>query len=289
MRRSTPDHIRRLPGQGEPRPARERIRISRLLDLPGVELLEAVRTPHLYGLYFHERYALSLNEGPGGTVRYRGTTVDRRRGEIFLVEPGEVHRTLRTDWPLTFSVLFIEPWVFARSIDDEKPTHWRELVTISPVVGTSHGRAVEALTSPDSTPLQRQEALTAYIAVLAQECSERPVARTTARAPEHPRVKRARDLLLDQLASPVSLDQLSREVELNKFQLLRAFKERYGVPPSTYQRLARVSRARALLSADYRIADIAAECGFCDQSHFVRLFKQTVGLTPGDYRRATRK
>jgi AraC-like DNA-binding protein len=36
------------------------------------------------------------------------------------------------------------------------------------------------------------------------------------------------------------------------------------------------------------LIDIAAVCGFSDQSHFGRVFKRTFGLTPGAWRRSPR-
>jgi AraC-like DNA-binding protein len=43
-----------------------------------------------------------------------------------------------------------------------------------------------------------------------------------------------------------------------------------------------------LLLGPSPIADIAAQCGFADQSHLTRVFKKLVGLAPGLYRRSSR-
>jgi AraC family transcriptional regulator len=49
----------------------------------------------------------------------------------------------------------------------------------------------------------------------------------------------------------------------------------------------RLDRAVELLSgSDKSLIDIAAVCGFSDQSHFGRVFKRTFGLTPGERRKA---
>ena len=55
--------------------------------------------------------------------------------------------------------------------------------------------------------------------------------------------------------------------------------------PTAYLRTVRIQAARRLLSTTNRaLADIAHETGFTDQSHFTRCFRETTGLTPGDYR-----
>jgi AraC-like DNA-binding protein len=37
------------------------------------------------------------------------------------------------------------------------------------------------------------------------------------------------------------------------------------------------------------LTDVAAECGFCDQSHFTRMFNRIVVVSPGAWRRALKK
>ena len=51
-------------------------------------------------------------------------------------------------------------------------------------------------------------------------------------------------------------------------------------------RRRRVERATVQLRASTApLADIAAECGFCDQSHMNRAFRAVLGRTPLDVRR----
>ncbi|KIF07178.1 AraC family transcriptional regulator, partial [Streptomyces sp. RSD-27] len=51
------------------------------------------------------------------------------------------------------------------------------------------------------------------------------------------------------MAGPPSLEQLAAELGTSPFALLRAFRERYGMPPHTWLTDARVRRARRLLDA----------------------------------------
>jgi AraC-like DNA-binding protein len=83
----------------------------------------------------------------------------------------------------------------------------------------------------------------------------------------------------------VDLETLARKVGLNRFQALRTFKRRYGLPPHAYQLCVRLGHARSMLSQGGAAADVAARCGFVDQSHFTRLFKRSFGVTPMQYAR----
>jgi len=49
----------------------------------------------------------------------------------------------------------------------------------------------------------------------------------------------------------------------------------------------RIERARELLSNPaLSLTDIALDCGFSSHSHMTRVFRQFLGVTPSEYRRA---
>jgi transcriptional regulator GlxA family with amidase domain len=62
----------------------------------------------------------------------------------------------------------------------------------------------------------------------------------------------------------IDLDTLARKAGLSRFQALRSFKRRYGLPPHAYRLCLRVSRARGMLIAGAPPADVAVHCGFVD-------------------------
>lgn len=95
----------------------------------------------------------------------------------------------------------------------------------------------------------------------------------------------ARAVLEERLADPPSLEQLAAELGTSPFALLRAFRERYGMPPHTWLTDARVRRARRLLDAGTPPAEAALAVGFTDQPHLNRHFTRIVGVPPGAYRR----
>lgn len=82
----------------------------------------------------------------------------------------------------------------------------------------------------------------------------------------------------------LSLDALAREAGVGRYQLIRAFRAATGFTPHAYLINARVNRGRALLGEGQPLAEVAYRLGFADQSHFQRVFKAHVGVTPGQYR-----
>jgi AraC family transcriptional regulator len=71
--------------------------------------------------------------------------------------------------------------------------------------------------------------------------------------------------------------------------LLRTFRRHHGTTVANYARRRRVERARAEIAASTRpLSAIALECGFADQSHLTRVFRQAFGETPGQSARGLR-
>jgi len=69
--------------------------------------------------------------------------------------------------------------------------------------------------------------------------------------------------------------------------LAARFREHVGLPPKTVARIARFKRATELLSA-HSLAEVAHACGYYDQSHLDRDFRDFAGTTPSSYRRDPR-
>jgi AraC family transcriptional regulator len=101
--------------------------------------------------------------------------------------------------------------------------------------------------------------------------------------------RRAREFIEARLADNLALADIARECELSVAQFARAFKRSTGLPPHRYLTERRIERARLLLMrSDLPLADVAVRCGFADQSHFTKIFRRALGVSPGSFRRASR-
>ena len=97
---------------------------------------------------------------------------------------------------------------------------------------------------------------------------------------------RIRAFLHDGGAADATLADVATAAGCSRFVAYRAFRGRYGLPPSEYQRLLRLRTARRALAGGAAIADAAAASGFADQAHLTRWFRRCYGITPGAYRAA---
>lgn len=83
----------------------------------------------------------------------------------------------------------------------------------------------------------------------------------------------------------ISLEDIASYVYLTSSHISSIFRKETGQTISAYISQIRIEKSKALLrNPDIAIADIAARCGFEDQSYFTRVFKKQTGISPKRYR-----
>jgi AraC-like DNA-binding protein len=89
----------------------------------------------------------------------------------------------------------------------------------------------------------------------------------------------------DHYHTAVSNRHLARLVHMSVRAFERKFQITFHLTPQMYLRKLRLRMAsRSLVLGGQSLADVARACGFSDQSHFTRVFRQHFGLTPRTYR-----
>ena len=89
----------------------------------------------------------------------------------------------------------------------------------------------------------------------------------------------------ENLANPLSADELAERAGISVRALGRALKERVGASPMRYYRKLRLQAARnALFYCDVPIQDVATACGFASPEVFSRTFKDHFGVCPREFR-----
>ncbi|EFL18016.1 AraC family transcriptional regulator [Streptomyces sp. C] len=256
-------------------------------QLPGLDLLRAHYVRHTFPRHAHDGYVIAAVTGGIEEVGLPGGTVRAGPGSVVLINP-EVAHTARAGVP--------EGWAYATLYSP------RELIAeVAAEIATPRG--TPGFTADMVADAQGARAITevhraaeAGNALAADTLLRGVVARMLSRhagpLPARPvrgagaaDAERARALLEERMAGPPSLEQLAAELGTSPFALLRAFRERYGMPPHTWLTDARVRRARRLLDAGIPPAEAAVTVGFTDQPHLNRHFTRIVGVPPGAYRR----
>lgn len=96
---------------------------------------------------------------------------------------------------------------------------------------------------------------------------------------------RVRRFVLDNITRVITLDELADVAFMSRFHFSRTFRYATGITPIRYVAFRRVELAVALLSRTFvPLSEVAAQCGFCDQPYMTKVFKEFVGMTPGQFR-----
>lgn len=91
-------------------------------------------------------------------------------------------------------------------------------------------------------------------------------------------------MIYSKIENVLSLDEISRELAMSKFQFIRLFKANTGISPYQFFIFSKVNRAKQLLEKNKDIYSAIAECGFVDLSHLNKHFKKIYGITAFEYK-----
>lgn len=102
------------------------------------------------------------------------------------------------------------------------------------------------------------------------------------RVPTGPgRAGRAVALMRRNLEAPLSIPQVARAVGTSQRALTTEMRVQFGMPPrEIYQALRLEAARRYLTGSEMGVAEIAARCGWTDQSAFARAFRRHYAATP---------
>ncbi len=85
----------------------------------------------------------------------------------------------------------------------------------------------------------------------------------------------------------LTVDTLAEMTKTSRWQYVKLFKKQTGQVPSQYLNQVRIDKAKELLvMTDNKLHTIADHIGYSNEYYFNRRFKQSVGITPGQYRRS---
>jgi AraC-like DNA-binding protein len=178
--------------------------------------------------------------------------------------------------------LFVAPEQVAAVLGDERPLErtGQDAPLRSPVPELIFDalQADLAQGSP-AGPIVGDSLIAALIAHLAAPAARCAVQALSARARD-----RAIDLIEARFTEAVSLEELAQAAGLGVRQFTRAFRDATGRSAHQYLLHRRVEHAKVLIRQGLPLADVAVQCGFCDQSQLTRTFVRHVGTTPGRFR-----
>jgi AraC-like DNA-binding protein len=238
-------------------------------------------------LHVHEEWQFAVAGAPsalsvGAFHRFRA-----RPGDLTVIHPYDVHTEGGTaGGPQGWWVLYVAPNVVADAYrrlcgerGERSMPRFRGPVITDPALAAELGAVLKG--SADGTIGGLE------FAAWALDWLERLLRRHAAatlphRDPPAP-VERVRAYLRDRPGESLTLSDVVPLAGVTTSHLVRSFARAVGLPPRRYHVQLRLARARRLLAEGKPATWVAYECGFADQSHLTRRFKDSYGLTPGAF------
>jgi len=254
---------------------------------------------HVYHRHSHETYSLGVTESGAQGFTCRGAGHVSTTGLVMAFNPDDPHDGhAATGNGFTYRMIHMAPDLLTDLFADLTGAPPAMPLFAAPVIADpglagAVRRLHQSLTGP-ADPLEQSERLAA-VAALAAHHAAGP---RHADRPPHPRpagltpgdqaraADRVRAFLSGEYAAQASLANLAEVAGCSRFAAYRAFRGRFGLSPSDYQRQLRLRAARRALAGGTAVADVAAATGFADQAHLTRWFRRCYGITPGAYRAA---
>jgi AraC-like DNA-binding protein len=246
--------------------------------VPGVaEVFHAHFVDHAYPLHVHDAWTLLIVDD--GAIRF---DLDRHhRGaagaaSVTILPPDVPHDgRAATHHGFRKRVVYLDAAVLPPSLAGAAVD---EPGFDDPLLRRRIHQLHEALDRPGDE-LEAESRLALIRSRLREHLDRHPVERP------HPPLRRLadglRELLDARVEAGITLKEAGALLGSHPGHLVRAFTATFGLPPHRYLMSRRIERARRLLLAGRRPAEVAAEVGFHDQAHLHRHFKRHVGVTPG--------
>lgn len=258
------------------------VRFSRPRFLPGVELVSVAYRDRAFPVHIHPEYVVGTVSSGAEMLEAGGRRHVVGVGDVLRLHPGEPHAncSLGEDI-LRYQVFYLPEAAILPFLDpDRAPTLSFETAAIGDAALARIIVEAHDLLGDDTTgALEQESAMMALVRALAP--ADPGLVRETLTSGAA--IARVRDYIDSRYAEPFGLSTLSEVAGLSAFHLVRSFKKAFGLSPLAWRNQRRIIAARRLILAGHRIADVAQDVGFADQSHLTRQFQKIVGISPGRY------
>ncbi|WP_404986260.1 AraC family transcriptional regulator [Chryseobacterium sp. M5] len=99
-------------------------------------------------------------------------------------------------------------------------------------------------------------------------------------------VKNLKELLNDQWNENHNLKDLANILQLNPITISKHFPKYFGCTLGEYMRRIKIDRSISMIHFEQRsLTEVGLHCGFSDQSHFIRTFKDQTGFLPKQFQK----
>lgn len=245
--------------------------------IAGITALSASITDFKYKKHYHKEYAIGVTLRGIQHYHLNGSLQLSYPNGVMLFNPEQAHDGMAHDKAgLDYLMLYIDPQLFL------DVTRKKDIVCFSSPIIYDYRLEQSVINLANVILKEKDEAL----------CSELLLSLTDNLIQTNPSedykkdntlIRKAKDMLHSDIGKVLKLDEISRELNLSKFQFIRLFKSHTGITPYQYFLNCKIERAKQLIDKNRDIYATVAECDFVDLTHLNKHFKSVYGTTAFEY------
>ena len=252
-------------------------------DLPFKLYPEISVTSEIYSheANWHENPEIQLCIKGEGFVLLDDDRVSFEKGDVVAVNPNVLHRT-GTKSSLKYACLIIDSAFLRQMGIDPLSVGFSKMIK-DPAISRSFCRLIEEYKNTGVCRIAKLNELLLHILIELREKYSSSESSFPAKRSFEP-VKDAIIYIRANFAKKLTLDEISKNVLMNKYSLSREFKRMTGSTVVQYINSYRCARAAEHISDGTSVSDAARLCGFCNMSFFTKTFKAYTGKSPSEYK-----
>lgn len=245
----------------------------------GLRALHARYVTHEYERHAHDFYVIGSFESGAVTIALGQKRVVAPAETVLIINPGQSHDGKPADEKgYQYGMLYIDPHVVTDLAEElEAPAEFAAPLLTDPMA-VRHVRGLHRAIFHGEPALRQEFLLLDTLRYL--------IAAYSGAIPQpqrDPRIRRVRDFIHAHYSRTFTTGDLAGASGLGRSQLNQLFRAAYGLPLHAYLNGVRLEAARALLLTGLSGAETAAAVGLSDQSHLIRRFRGSYGITPTQF------
>lgn len=245
--------------------------------LPGIARMQARLKGFTFSPHRHDTYAVGITTHGVQVFDYRGVSRGSGCGFGFVLHPDERHDgRAGTDAGFGYSIAYVSPGLIHDALEGAALPFVRDPVSSDPRLVTAI-RELLMMVSADAEI--GSVSVVSALALAMRDLSGNQGVHSPRL--DKAALRRAEAVLREPCDRRVSMTELEHHVGLSRWELARQFRMHFGVSLARFNLLRRLEQAQHLIEAGNAIVEAALACGFTDQAHMTRAFRQAYGLTPG--------
>ena len=252
----------------------EKIIHFELQNLPGISITHGYNISNAFPVHFHSTYNLGVIELGKREFTYRWQKTILKKNDIFIIQPFEphccksVHHSFHSYKILSFN---LDTYCYFPQLIIDRP----DLLS---TIREFHAKA-------------EYERMSANVKMLLDEIINQLKTLSLESAPMNfnkeisSKIRLTKQFIEANCNRDISLREMSRIACLSEFHFNRCFHKCYGLSPYAYYLICKMKKSQKALMKQKSVIETTYDIDLFDQSHFIKLFKKHIGVTPGKYLR----